>query len=137
MHKRIKPPMAARPAVVWQEQCKKRIRVSTDQAAANAQMRKWKPIWEGTDKEAKPIRDNSKLNASDEAARNDNIVDLRAVCFEKLLCCGDIKLVPGGSVAAGAALCSRSVAVDAIFFLVVVVLFLRRLVVHLIGLECS
>ena len=69
MHKLIKPPMATPPAVVWKEVSKKKVRVSTDQANADAQRKKRKPIWEGADKQAKPIRENDEF-ANDKADQN-------------------------------------------------------------------
>ena len=61
MHKLIRPPVENPPAVVWDASTGKNMRTSTDQANANAQRKKWKRIWGGTDKEAKQISNDMPL----------------------------------------------------------------------------
>ena len=55
MHKLIKLAFENPPAVVWTSEMRRAQKTSTDQANADAQRKKWKPIWEGKDKEATRI----------------------------------------------------------------------------------
>ena len=59
MHKMIKPTQINPPAVVWTEDVVKR-RSSMDQANADAQRRKWKPIWGGSDKPQQATHQHAK-----------------------------------------------------------------------------
>ena len=61
MHKLIRPRAENPSAVVWDASMGKKMRTSTDQANTNAQRKKWKRIWGGSDKEAKKITDDMPL----------------------------------------------------------------------------